>query len=161
MKAAVADMRVLEESGKSRKYIALALGLTPAQVTRGLGPVRPWRFRRVQVVIDGGQYRARCSGCAGSNLRHPQRYCHSCHAKYQREHRPKHSELSDEARKKANCRAYTNVYVKRGVLPLSPCEKCGSLDVNAHHDDYTKPLQVRWMCVPCHQQHHREERSLP
>jgi hypothetical protein len=30
------------------------------------------------------------------------------------------------------------------------CEVCGSPDVDAHHDDYSEPLAVRWLC----RQHH-------
>jgi DNA invertase Pin-like site-specific DNA recombinase len=40
-------MRALEAEGKSRKEIALALGCTQAQVTRGLGALRCWRDRRI------------------------------------------------------------------------------------------------------------------
>jgi hypothetical protein len=37
-----------------------------------------------------------------------------------------------------------------------PCEFCGSNDTQAHHDDYSKPLEVRWLCIPHHAQVHRE-----
>lgn len=47
MKALVEQMRDMEAQGKSRKEIALTLNCTPAQVTRGLGPVRQWRGRRI------------------------------------------------------------------------------------------------------------------
>jgi deoxycytidylate deaminase len=39
-----------------------------------------------------------------------------------------------------------------------PCEVCGSTIVQAHHDDYSKPLEVRWLCVPHHNEHHVQER---
>lgn len=47
MRSLHAEMRALESSGHTRKHIALALNATPAQVTRGLGPRRRWRDRRV------------------------------------------------------------------------------------------------------------------
>lgn len=40
--------------------------------------------------------------------------------------------------------------VKRGQLSRMPCEVCGEMKVQAHHDDYSKPLTVRWLC----KQHH-------
>lgn len=40
-------MLELVAEGKSRKEIALALSLTPCQVTLTLGPVRPWKGRRL------------------------------------------------------------------------------------------------------------------
>jgi len=35
------------------------------------------------------------------------------------------------------------------------CEACGNKEkLNAHHDDYSKTLDIRWLCVPCHQEWH-------
>ncbi len=44
---------------------------------------------------------------------------------------------------------------RSGDLVPQPCESCGSVDVVAHHDNYGKPLAVRWVC----QKHHREIHS--
>ena len=46
--------------------------------------------------------------------------------------------------------------IRRGVLVPKPCERCGGQDVQAHHDDYTDHLNVRWFCLACHAHHHRK-----
>jgi len=40
-------------------------------------------------------------------------------------------------------------------LERQPCEVCGDLNVHAHHDDYSKPLDVRWLCRSHHGAVHR------
>ena len=35
-----------------------------------------------------------------------------------------------------------------------PCEVCGEPRADRHHDDYDKPLDIRWLCRPCHIRHH-------
>jgi ribosomal protein S27AE len=44
--------------------------------------------------------------------------------------------------------------VRAGKLERLPCEACGTPKSFAHHDDYTKPLGVRWLCRPCHLKEH-------
>jgi hypothetical protein len=41
-----------------------------------------------------------------------------------------------------------------GLLKRQPCEICGDKKSEAHHDDYHKPLEVRWLCRKHHAQHH-------
>ncbi len=88
-----------------------------------------------------------CSGCGQLNDRLPQGYCKKCHAKYMLENRPKHRDLPDEARKKANARSYAHVYVKRGKIEKKPCMICGSNNkLEMHHEDHNKPTEVIWLC---------------
>lgn len=44
---------------------------------------------------------------------------------------------------------------RNGSLVKQPCEVCGSKNSHAHHDDYAKPLEVRWLCHEHHMNHHQ------
>lgn len=57
---------------------------------------------------------------------------------------------------KVQAHRYVAKAIRLGVLKEQPCEICGNFDVDAHHDDYTKPLEVRWLCRSCHRKHHEQ-----
>lgn len=68
--------------------------------------------------------------------------------------------------------ALTTKAIKQGLIhpPLfcSVCLDCpnrrfvgsGKPMVEAHHDDYSKPIHVRWLCQGCHKSWHRENQPL-
>lgn len=36
--------------------------------------------------------------------------------------------------------------IRSGRLKRLPCEKCGNPKSEGHHTDYSKPLDVKWLC---------------
>lgn len=62
-------------------------------------------------------------------------------------------------RVKFDARKEARSAIASGRLTPGPCEVCGDETVHAHHDDYNKPLSVRWLCRVHHQEHHNQERA--
>lgn len=61
---------------------------------------------------------------------------------------------------KDKARAMVGNAIRDGRLIRQPCEVCGSPKSQAHHDDYYKPLDVRWLCFVHHRAVHGQE-ALP
>lgn len=52
-----------------------------------------------------------------------------------------------------DARSIMSQAIAAGKLVRRPCRDCGVTKVHGHHTDYTKPLDVTWLCP----QHHRQE----
>lgn len=76
-------------------------------------------------------------------------YCRECHNEAVRRCN-QGRQLSADERAKKNCRSRSHKALRRGKLIPQPCEKCGSAIVEMHHEDYSKPLDVKWLCKECH-----------
>jgi hypothetical protein len=85
------------------------------------------------------------SGCRQSR-------CRACHAAGMREWRAGR-ELSEEQKRRDTARSYANVYQRRGRLVPQPCQVCGGV-AQKHHPDYSRPLDVVWLCRSCHLEVH-------
>jgi len=63
-----------------------------------------------------------------------------------------------ERRKKA--REKLNHYLRDNHIERQLCEVCGNPDTEAHHDDYSKPLEIRWLCFEYHREWHKFHDNL-
>lgn len=103
--------------------------------------------------------------------------CKDCSSSYHNNHRLKNLSLYRERDKKYNVThkkqrnkynndwkkknthknaAHSLIYlaIKQGVLKKEKCRDCERIETEAHHNDYTKPLEVIWLC----RFHHRLEK---
>jgi len=60
---------------------------------------------------------------------------------------------------KKSCHVAVFLAIESGRLERKPCEVCGNLKVDAHHEDYNKPLDVVWLCRQHHADRHVEIRK--
>lgn len=71
-----------------------------------------------------------------------------------------YEDFSEDAKRRI--RVSLRLAVKEGRITKSEtCETCGVTGerwdhgLHAHHNDYAKPLEVQWLCPPCHGALHR------
>jgi len=140
-------------------------------------------FYKHKMMADG--HLNKCKDCAKKDVRQNRDANLDYYKEYdrQRSNNPERvAERSDyaqsEAGKRANAEAkkrwiesnlikraaqvmFRNRARNRPELIKHECESCGIRDVqlNAHHDDYSKPLDVRFLCGKCHSKWHKEHGS--
>ena len=54
-----------------------------------------------------------------------------------------------------SCYCAVQKSLRNGKIKRKPCEICGERKSFAHHEDYSKPLEVLWLCSKHHRQKHR------
>ena len=60
-----------------------------------------------------------------------------------------------ENRVKRNAQNMARYNKRMGRIDQKPCLVCGLLPSEMHHDDYSKPLEVKWLCPMHHRRVHR------
>jgi hypothetical protein len=78
--------------------------------------------------------------------------------------RPNLCRLTEEDRHlRISCRRdYVAALRHKRLVRPDRCEKCGTkpeYTIEGHHEDYNKPLDVMWLCRPCHARRHSERRD--
>lgn len=89
------------------------------------------------------------------------KYCsHKCGLKYGKEHRLYKNKTRKQTQKeykekhpdRVKAHETISTALKRNKIKKMPCTVCGDKKSEAHHEDYSKPLDVTWLC----RKHHRE-----
>lgn len=112
--------------------------------------------RKKQIHIAGRTYKQWCddnrehlrekhNGYYAKNMQDPDRA---------EQERARRRRWAQNHKDQVNAMQRVNAYIKKGLIARKPCEKCGSNDSQAHHDDYTRPLSVRWLCPMHHKEWH-------
>jgi hypothetical protein len=84
-----------------------------------------------------------------------------CYSKFREHFLPKEEQhafgkgVGEEERiKRKKARNTLNHYLRDKSIKRPNCEICGGV-AEAHHDDYDKPLDVRWLCFEHHRLYHK------
>ena len=93
-----------------------------------------YRKHRDAVITRTNHYRKTAAGKAAVRLA----YLHQ---------KAKHPE-------RVAARQALGVAVRKGQILKRPCERCGAKKVHGHHPDYSRPLDVVWLCPDCHRKEH-------
>lgn len=123
-----------------------------------------WREKRAE---NPEKYREKAAEWRGNNRDKTSEYNKKYHASEKGQDRyRKYYEANKRAfierAKKSNAKhpnerkaqAKLNHAKANGKVIQQACEVCGKLKAEAHHDDYNKPLDVRWLCRQCHAEWH-------
>ncbi len=86
-----------------------------------------------------------------------------CYSSFRRELLPKEEQHAykggglpeDEKEKRRKARSDANHAIRDGKLTRKSCEVCSREDAQMHHHDYSKPLEVKWLCCRCHWDEHK------
>lgn len=83
---------------------------------------------------------------------------------YNKKYRANHGYQNEQNSKdrypeKEKARRQLQHAVRAGMLPKLPCQVCGDICAQAHHHDYSKPLDVIWLCPVHHMDRHRDRRT--
>lgn len=97
-------------------------------------------FNRHKIMRDGRA--TRCKKCINTNRNNSNRGLYKHRQKMKAPYKYKARRMIDNR-------------IQKGTLLRLPCVICGELKTHAHHSDYSKPLDVMWLCEPHHCAWHR------
>lgn len=121
-------------------------------------------FYKHPMMGDG--HLGKCKRCARLDVRQNRAARREQYLEYDRERSKRPERIaaitasSNRDPLKMWARRATHLAIKKGLLVRQPCEVCNAEPADAHHEDYRRPMEVRWLCRQHHMEaHHPMDRS--
>ena len=143
--------------GATRFRAKAAIRTAEAKTCTTCGDLKPiTEFHRRRMLGPDGRMHE-CAVCRCLRMR---AYAKSPHGREKRRAMAAARRANDDGREAARNAVMNAVASGRLVRP-SACEECGAAGrVEGHHPDYSKPLEVRWLCDTCHYAVHGRKKRL-
>ena len=163
----------------------LVLLMTAYTITMGMArTVKNVMKGNLQMTQPKSEYATRrCTQCRNEftqTVRSNNYLCKECRSKYQKKWTAKRRALGiRRIRKCPKKDGYFMKYFRRpenvhklkckntfqnaknnGYIKPEPCAICFAEKTEAHHEDYTKPFHIIWLCLKCHKDIHRSKRAM-
>jgi len=118
-----------------------------------------YRVKNRELLREKGRKYYRDNIEKGEKYRENNRERAKQNAKLYREQNKERKNISDAEYKKKyperiKARHVLNYLIYTGKIIRQPCEVCGNKKSQAHHEDYSKPLEVNWLCASHHKKLH-------
>ncbi len=161
---------IKEERYKDGSYCAsckLAIAKVDYAKKRDAQGITPKREGRNPICKCGiakeNPKEASCNSCTNERKRNRRLALKLENPNFQEEERLKINKRYEEDlfhALKRRTREATARRIKVGLLIKQPCEVCGTNNnVQAHHDDYNDPMNIRWLCSWHHAEHHKNTKT--
>lgn len=132
-------------------------------------------FYRHAGMADG--HLGKCKDCARRDVRKNYRARRDRYVEYEKRRWPQRKESERRRKQGSAYREYKRKWrienqdkqqahaavakaLNNGSLTKKPCEHCGDSDSKGHHPDYSKPLDVVWLCNNYHRKEHSRLRGI-
>jgi len=82
--------------------------------------------------------------------------CRKCVSDRGRKGQHKKREWDQRNKQKRRAHKIVETALLSGKIIRESCARCGDRDSQAHHEDYSRPLDLVWLCPKHHKERHRE-----
>jgi hypothetical protein len=78
--------------------------------------------------------------------------------KFSKQHKRNSKKYREKHIKKCDAGHKLRYAIATGKIKRQPCEICENPKTQGHHEDYDKPLDVRWLCDKHHKEEHKKKK---